>query len=45
MPVATAEAEHAAWQTVELTHRDGSTATVQGLGAHVTSWRDATRGE
>eukprot|EP01045_Picozoa_sp_COSAG04_P052423 COSAG04_NODE_22335_length_356_cov_1.377432_1_plen_23_part_10 len=23
MPVATAEAEHAAWQTVELTHRDG----------------------
>ena len=45
MPVATAEAEHAAWQTVELTHRDGSTATVQGLGAHVTSWRDAARGE
>jgi hypothetical protein len=45
MPVAVRKAEHAAWDTVELTHRDGSTATVQGLGAQVTSWCDATDGE
>eukprot|EP01043_Picozoa_sp_COSAG02_P021629 COSAG02_NODE_1103_length_14561_cov_2.692435_1_plen_477_part_00 len=45
MPVAVRKAEHAAWETVEMTHRDGSTATVQGLGAQVTSWCDATNGE
>lgn len=45
MPVEVRKAEHAAWDTVEMTHRDGSTATVQGLGAQVTSWCDATNGE
>ncbi len=45
MPVAVRKAEHATWETVEMTHRDGSTATVQGLGAQVTSWCDATNGE
>ena len=45
MPVEVRKAAHAAWDTVEMTHRDGSTATVQGLGAQVTSWCDATNGE
>ena len=45
MPVAVRKAEHAGWETVELQHRDGSTATVQGLGAQVTSWCDASNGE
>jgi hypothetical protein len=45
MPVAVRKAEHAQWETVELQHRDGSTVTVQGLGAQVTSWCDATNGE
>lgn len=45
MPVSVRRAEHAGWETVELRHRDGSTAAVQGLGAQVSSWCDARVGE
>lgn len=33
------------WDVVQLRHRNGSTCTVQQLGACITSWCDAARGE
>jgi hypothetical protein len=33
------------WDVASLTHRDGSRVVVQALGAQITSWIDAQRGE